>query len=106
MRLLEYILRMWNPEEQYFKVWDHILTVEVQYIYFLTELSRCGDPISLTIPRGGHMTTQELIDRHCFPDTQMSGEKIPIKEVMDFPRCIVLFTMQRLSGSQGAHQDS
>ena len=36
VRLLEYILRMWNPEQQYFKVWDHILTVEVQYIYFLT----------------------------------------------------------------------
>ena len=41
LRLLEYILRMWNPEQQYFEVGDHdILTLEVEDIYFLTGLSR------------------------------------------------------------------
>ena len=27
VRLLEYILRMWNPEQQYFEVGAHIITV-------------------------------------------------------------------------------
>ena len=36
--LLEHILRMWNPEQQYFEVGAHILTIEVEYIYFLTGL--------------------------------------------------------------------
>ena len=40
VRLLEYILRMWNPEQQYFEVGAHILTVEVEDIYFLIGLSR------------------------------------------------------------------
>ena len=38
VRLLEYILRMWNPEKQYFKVGAHILMVEVEYIYLLIGL--------------------------------------------------------------------
>ena len=56
-RLLEHILRMWNPEQQYFEVGAHILTVEVEDIYFLTSLSRQGVPISLTSSRGGDITT-------------------------------------------------
>ena len=55
--LLEYILRMWNLEQQYFEVGPHIVTVEVEDIYFLTRLSRRGEPISLTGSRGGDVTT-------------------------------------------------
>ena len=50
LRLLEYILRMWNTEQQYFELGAHILTVEVEEIYFLTGLSKRGEPISLTGP--------------------------------------------------------
>ena len=39
-RLLEYILQMWNQEQQYFEVGPHIVTMEVEDIYFLTGLSR------------------------------------------------------------------
>ena len=38
-RLLEYILQMWNPEQQYFKVGPHVLNIEVEDIYFLTRFS-------------------------------------------------------------------
>ena len=68
--LLEHILRMWNPEQQHFEVWDYILIVEVEDIYFLTGLSRRGAPISLIGSRGGDITTQEYIDRHCIPGTR------------------------------------
>ena len=36
----------------------------------------------------------------------MSGNKIPIKEVMDLPLWTMLFTMQRVVGIEGAHQYS
>ena len=65
-----------------------------------------GEHISLTGPQRGDVTTKELIDCHCFPGTQMSGKNIPIKEVMDLPLRTVIFTMQRVPGRQGAHQDS
>ena len=57
VRLLEYILRMWNPKQKYFKVGRQVLTMEVEYIYFLIYLSRYGAPISLTGPWGGDVTT-------------------------------------------------
>ena len=55
--LLEHILRMWNPEQQYFEVGAHVLKIEVEDIYFLTCLSRQGAPISFTGSRGGYITT-------------------------------------------------
>ena len=105
-RLLEHILRMWNPEQQYFEVGAHILIVEVEDIYFLTGLSRWGTPISLTGSCGRDITTRELIDRHCTPGTGTLGKKIPIRAVTNRALQIVLFTMQRVAGSQGVHQAS
>ena len=92
-RLLENILLMWNPEQPYFEVGAHVLTIEVEDIYFLTGLSRWGAPISLTSSHGGDITTQELINRYCIPGTRTSGKKIFIKAVVDDPLRIVLFTM-------------
>ena len=82
-RLLEHILRMWNPEQQYFEVRAHILIVEVEDIYFLTGLLRWGAPMSLTGSRGGDITTRELIDQNYVPGTGTSRKKIPIKAVID-----------------------
>ena len=84
---------MWNLEQQHFEVVAHILIVEVKDIYFLTGILRRGAPISLTGSRGGHITTQELIDRHCIPRTRTSVKKIPIKAVMDGSLWNLLFTM-------------
>ena len=105
-RLLEHILHMWNPEQQYFEVGAHILMLEVEYIYFFTGLSRRGAPISLTGSHGGDITTQELIDRHFAPGTGTSGKNIPIKVVMDRALWTILLTMQRVARSQGVHHDS
>ena len=77
---------------------QHILTVEVENIYFLIGLSRWGAPISLTGSHGGDITTRELIDRHCVPGTGTSGKKIPIRVVIDRALHIVLFTMHRVVG--------
>ena len=102
-RLLEHILWIGNLEKQYFEVGAHILIVEVEDIYFLIGLSRRGAPISLTCSRGGDITTQEFIDRHCIPGTRTSRKKIPIKAVVDGPLRTMLFTMQRVVGIQGVH---
>ena len=97
---------MWNPEQHHFEVGPHVLTIEVEYMYFLTGLSRRGGPISLTGSRGGDVTTQELINCHCQPATRISGKKLPIRVVVDMTLHIVLFIMKRLDGRQGPHQES
>ena len=105
-RLLKHKVRMWSPEQQHFEVGAHILIVEVEDIYFLAGLSRWGAPISLTGSRGGDITTQELIDRHGILGMRTSRKKIPIRAVTDRALWIILFTMQRMVGSQGVHQAS
>ena len=102
-QLLEHILCMWNPEQQYFEVGGHIITVEVEDIYFLIGLSRRGAPISLTGSHARDITTRELIDHHCAPGTRTQGKKIPIRVLKNGPLWTILFTMQRVTECQGVH---
>ena len=57
VRLMEYMLRMWNPEKIYFEVGTHLLIVEVEEIYFLTGLSKRVEHISQIGPRGWDLPT-------------------------------------------------
>ena len=74
----------------------HVLTIEVEDMYFLIGLSRWGSHVSLTSSQGGDVTTQELINHYCVPGTRMSGKNIPIKEVVDDALLTIIFTMKRL----------
>jgi hypothetical protein len=42
LRLLEYLVHMWDVNEQTFHMGAHILTIDIEDIYFLTGLSRHG----------------------------------------------------------------
>ena len=62
--------------------------------------------MDLASPRGGDITAESLISQYYMYGTQMSGKKIPIKDVMDIPLRPVSFTIQRVEGSHASHQDS
>ena len=81
--LLDHLIWMWDPDQQHFQVGAHILTIDVEEIYFLNGLSGRGRPISLTGPRGGEMFVDDLIDEHCVIRTWSQGGKIPIKHIVD-----------------------
>jgi hypothetical protein len=53
VRLLEFLVRMWDPDQQVFNVGAHTLSIDIEDIYFLTGLSRHGYYVSLTGSRGG-----------------------------------------------------
>jgi hypothetical protein len=40
VRLLEYLVRMWDPDQQVFHVGAHTLSIDIEDIYFLMGLSR------------------------------------------------------------------
>ena len=45
VQLLEYIIDMWDADQEHFVVGVHILPIEIEDIYFLTSLSEgkpCG----------------------------------------------------------------
>jgi len=48
IRLLEYLVHMWDVDQQLFHVGVHTLTLDIDDIYFLTRLSWHGYHASLT----------------------------------------------------------
>ena len=78
--------------------------IDFKDIYFLTELSRRGIPLSLTGPRGGEMSVNDLIDEYCIVKTRSQGGKIMIKHIVDRPLRNVSFTIENVAGSRVYHQ--
>jgi hypothetical protein len=57
--LLEYLVLMWDPDQQLFHVGVHTFSLDIEDIYFLTGLSRRGYHASLTGSRGGGLPMSE-----------------------------------------------
>jgi hypothetical protein len=51
VRLLEYLVHMWDVDQQLFHVGVHTLTLDIKDIYFLTGLSWHGYHTSLTVAK-------------------------------------------------------
>jgi hypothetical protein len=71
LRLLEYLVHMWDMNEQAFHVGAHTLTIYIEDIYLLIGLSRCGSRVTLTGSRGGGEPMNHYISEHCvgYPET-------------------------------------
>jgi hypothetical protein len=54
---------MWDSEQQVFHVGVHVLSLDIEDIYFLTGLSRRGARVTLTGGRGGGFPMSEYIRR-------------------------------------------
>ena len=55
--LSEYLIQMWDPNQQHFQVSTHIFTIDVRDIYLLTRISGRGSPMVLIGPKGGEMSS-------------------------------------------------
>jgi hypothetical protein len=64
VRLLEYLVCMWDPDQQVFYVGVHTLSLYIEDIYFLTRLSRRGYYVSLTSSRGGGLPMSDYYCLH------------------------------------------
>ena len=81
LRLLEYLVHMWDVNEHEFHVGAHIITIYIEDIYFLTGLSRHGSRVTLTRIRGGGAPMNHYISEHCVPGTQKHSGKVAIRNV-------------------------
>jgi hypothetical protein len=93
IRLLEYLVHMWDPDQQVFHVGVHTLSLDIEDIYFLTGLSRRGYHVSLTGSRGGGLPMSEYYRLHCVPEVERKKGKVDIWGVWDLTLCTILFTI-------------
>jgi hypothetical protein len=77
-RLLEYLVHMWDADQQVFHVGVHVLSLDIEDIYFLTGLSRRGARVNLIGGQGGGLPMSEYIRRHCEPDAERRKGKVAI----------------------------
>jgi hypothetical protein len=93
VRLLEYLVRMWDLDQQVFIVGAHTLTIDIEDIYFLTGLSRRGSYYSLSSSRAGGPKMSEYCNQYCVPEAERQKEKVAIWGVTDITLCMILFTI-------------
>jgi hypothetical protein len=103
VRLLEHLVRMWDPDQQVFNVGAHTLTIDVEDIYFLTGLSRRGSHVSLSGNCRGGMKMSEYCRTYCVLDAERQRGKVAIWGVTDITLRTILFTIPRMAGSAAPH---
>jgi hypothetical protein len=102
-RLLEYLVDMWDLEQQVFHVGVHVLSLDIEDIYLLTGLSHCGVHMNLMGGRCGGLPMSEYIRRHCDPDAERHKGKVAIRGVRDLTLRTILFMVELMAGSASPH---
>jgi len=81
LRLLEYLVHMWDVNEKVFNVGSHTITIAIKDIFFLTGLSLHGSQVTLIGSRGGGEPMNHYIDQHCVLSTQKHSSKVSTRDV-------------------------
>jgi hypothetical protein len=103
VRLLEYLVCMWDPHQQVFNVGAHTLSIYIECIYFLTRLYRRGYYVNLTNSRGGGIKMSEYYNQYCVPEAERKKGKVAIWGVQDLNLHTILFTIAWMVGSSTPH---
>jgi hypothetical protein len=82
------------------------LTIMVEDIYFITDLSRRGEVVNFKTHGGGGLTINEYIATYCEDGTEKVGMQIPIKNIQSLSLKVILYTMTHIVGSSSLHQAS
>ena len=103
--LLQYLINIWDEQEQVFKLRDQVLELEVFDVYFITVLSRRGSVPILTGSRPSSEKMEEVMARVC-PRAQMGSgsKKVDIHTIPDLALRVILHTITRAAGSQAPHE--
>jgi hypothetical protein len=78
------------------------LTITVEYIYFITGLSRRGEVPNFQY-RGGGWSINEFINEYCIVDTKKSGSQVLIKQITNKSLRVILYTLVWIVGSNSLH---
>ena len=81
----------------------HTLTLDIEDIYFLTGLSRCGYHATLTGGKGDELPMSEYCHQYCVPEEERSKGKVAIWGVQDLTLRTILFTIACMAGSATLH---
>ena len=80
--LLQMFVNYWDPNTEAFMLYGMPLWLEVEDIYFITQLSHWGKVLNLRDHGVGKgLTINENIAVYCIPNTQKVGIQVPINSI-------------------------
>jgi hypothetical protein len=83
-----------------------LLTPTTEDIYFLTDLSRRGEPVNFhTFPSGPH-NIAELIGLHYEAGIDKMGTQVPINKILDLSLKMIVFLIGWITRFVSLHQAS
>jgi hypothetical protein len=103
LRLLEYLVHMWDVHQQLFHMGLHMLTLDIEDIYFLTGLSRHGYHATLTGGRGDRLPMSEYWHQYCVPEVERRKGKVFIWGGQYLTLRTILLTIAHMIGSAALH---
>lgn len=103
--LLQFIVDLWDVNDQVFHLRDQVLKLDVSDVYFITGLSRRGPRPMLTRSRPSGEKMTEVMDQVC-PGAQFgrNSAKVDIPTIQDLTIGVILFTITRATGVQVPHK--
>ena len=98
--LLQYLISIWDENEEVFKLRDQVPALEVSDVYFITGLSRKGPVPIMTSSRPSGDKMEMVMARVCpGAQTGLGSGKVDIHIVCNLALRVVLHTITRTAGS-------
>jgi hypothetical protein len=80
-RLLNALIDYWHPDVEAFMLQGQSLVPTIEDIYFLTGLSRRGEPVNFQTFSAGPSKISELIAEYCEAGTERTSSQEPISKI-------------------------
>jgi hypothetical protein len=103
-RLLNALVDYWHPDADAFMIEGQSLMPTTEDIYFLTGLSRSGEPVNLRTFPTGERKVSELIAEYCVAGTNQRTSWIPVGSVTSLTLQAILSLIGRITGLTAVHQ--
>jgi len=98
------LIEYWDPVDEAFTLDEDPLHIEVDDIYFLTELSRRGLAVSLTgLGPRDLLTVREYTEQYCTAEAKVNSSGVPIKYIWNLGLKAIVYTINMMAGSAAGH---
>jgi hypothetical protein len=105
-RLLNALIDYWHPDAEAFMLEGKSLVPTTEDIYFLTGLSRRGEPVNFQTFLAGPSKVSELMAEYCEAGTDRRGSSVPISKITNLTLQTILLLIGQITGSAAVHQAS
>jgi hypothetical protein len=105
-RLLNALIDYWHLDAKAFMLEGKSLVPTTEDIYFLTGLSRRGEPVNFRMLPVGPHNIAKLIVKKCEVGTNCVSSQVPISKITNLSLQAILLLIGRITVSMALHQES